>query len=131
MYDSEVRLYGLATGEELWRDKRSSLRGPSITYSLDGRLLAVAGSKRGAATIILFDAISGKMMCELHGHDVPISGLAFAPDGLLYSIDIGGVIRSWNIERQCEQWYISTLDWVSNNRLFQERDLASASSSAD
>jgi WD40 repeat protein len=70
--------------------------------------------------IILFDAISGEIMSELYGHDAPISALAFAPDGLLYAGDIQGVIRSWNIEQQCEQSRFSTLDWGSDHSLFHE-----------
>jgi len=125
LYGWEVRLYRLASGEELWRNTRSTFRGPSITYSLDGRFLAIAGSNRGAGTIILLDAIGGQITCELRGHDAPISGLAFGPDGFLYSSDMQGVIRSWNIEQQCEQSYFSTLKWGSDNRLFHERDSAS------
>jgi len=116
----EVRVYSLASGEELWRDTRLTDRASSITYSLDSRFLATTGYHRGVRTILLFDAISGQIMCELRGHDALISGLAFGPDGLLYSSDVRGFIRSWNIEQQCEQWHFSTLEWGSNNRLFHE-----------
>lgn len=73
----EVRVYRIASGEELWRTKRSTFRGPSISYSLDGRILAIADSNLGTASIFLFDAISGQITCELRGHDACISGIAF------------------------------------------------------
>lgn len=120
LFFQEVRVYRLASGKELWRETRSTARGPSITYSLDGRFLATTDYHRGAGTIILLDAISGQTMCELRGHDGPISGLAFGSDGFLYSSDLRGVLRSWNIEQQREQWHLSTLEWGSNNRLFRE-----------
>ena len=116
----EVRVYRLASGEELWRDVRPTFQGKSIAYSQDGRFLATTVYHRGVRTIMLLDAISGQIMCELRGHDALISGLAFGPDGLLYSSDVRGFIRSWNIEQQCEQWHFSTLEWGSNNRLFHE-----------
>jgi len=119
-YCQEVRVYRIASGEELWRAKRSTFQGPTITYSPDGRFLAIPGRNRGATTIVLIDAISGQTVCELRGNDAFISRLAFGPDGLLYSGDIKGVVRSWNIEQQCEQWHFSTLEWGLNNRLFHE-----------
>jgi len=125
----EVRVYSLASGEELWRDRRSI--GSSITYSLDSRFLATTGYHRGARPILLFDAIGGQLKCVLRGHDAPITELAFGPNGLLYSGDIRGVVRSWDIEQQCEQWSFSTLEWGTSNRLFHERDLASRVRSTD
>jgi len=120
----EVRVYSLASGEELWRDTRSAIGGSSITYSLDGRFLVTTGYDRGARTILLFDAISGQITCELRGHDAPITKLVSGPDGLLYSSDTKGVIRSWDTEQRRELWNFATLEWGSNNRAFRERDLA-------
>ena len=120
----EVRVYSLASGEELWRYTRLTDRASSITYSLDSRFLATTGYHRGARTIILFDAIGGQITCELRAHDAPITKLGSGPDGLLYSTDTKGVIRSWDIEQQCERWSFSTAKWGSDKRLFHERDLA-------
>jgi WD40 repeat protein len=118
--DRRMRVYRLANGEELWRETRTSFPGSLITYSPDGRFLAKTASKQEGATIMVFDATGGHIMCELRGHGAPITKLAFAPDGLLYSSDIQGVIRSWNIQQQREQCRFPVLEWGANNRLFYE-----------
>ena len=124
-YCQEVRVYRITSGEELWRAKRSALRGPTIAYSPDGRFLAIPGRNHGVATVVLFDAIGGQVVCELRGDETPFSRIAFGPDGLLYSNDIiRGVVRSWDIEQRRELWRFSVLEWGSNNRLFHERDVA-------
>lgn len=109
-YYQEVRVYRIASGEELWRAKQSNVRGPQITYSLDGRFLAIPGSNHGVATIVLFDAIGGQGVCELCGHDAPITKLVSGPDGFLYSSDTQGVLRSWDIEQRRELWRFSILE---------------------
>jgi hypothetical protein len=57
----------------------------------------------------------------LHGHDATISTLTFKSGNLLYSGDIWGHIRCWNIEQQCEQSHFSTLEWGISNSLFDTR----------
>jgi len=127
----EVRVYRLASGEELWRDVRPTFQGNSIAYSQEGRFLATTGYHRGVRTIVLFDAIGGQVVCELRGHEAPITKLVSGPDGLLYSSDTKGVIRSWDIEQRRELWRFSILEWASNSRLFHERAVAPGVCSID
>ena len=103
----EVLVVNLTNGGELWRAQRSTFRGRPITYSPDGRLLVTTGSHGdGAGTIILWNAMCGSMLRELRGHDAPVTELVFSKDGLLYSTDMHGVVRSWNLQRQCESWSV-------------------------
>jgi WD40 repeat protein len=113
-------VYRFADGEELWRDTRSaSSAWRPIAYSLDGGFLATTASNCGAR-IIVFDAAGGQVARELGGHDAPITGLAFARDGRLYSSDVKGVIRSWDVAQQRELWDFYLLERVSINRSFLE-----------
>jgi WD40 repeat protein len=120
-FGSEVRVYRLADGEELWRAKHPEFSGRAFAYSPDGRLLAVTGSKHGVGRILLMDALDGRVKYRLHGHDATISTLTFKSGNLLYSGDIWGHIRCWNIEQQCEQSHFSTLEWGISNSLFDTR----------
>lgn len=115
--DSEVRVYSLANDEALWW---RPISGPPITFSPDGSFLATTAGGGRQRCIRVYDASSGKHLCELTGHDAPIAGLGFACDGLLYSWDTPGVIRAWNVERHREQWHFSTLTWACNDRSFRE-----------
>jgi len=114
--DSEVRVYSLASGEELWR---RPISGPSIAFSPQGRFLATTAGGRRDCCSSVYNTASGMFLCELTGHDAPIAGLTFACDGLLYSWDTRGVIRAWNVEQHREQWHFSVLAWASNDRSFR------------
>jgi WD40 repeat protein len=115
--NSEVRVYSLAGGEELWG---RPISGPSIAFSPDGRFLAAtAGSSRGCYCRV-YNASSGMFLCDLTGHDASIAGISFACDGLLYSWDTQGVIRAWNVEQHRRQWCFSVLTWASNERSFRK-----------
>jgi WD40 repeat protein len=111
----KVRVYSLMNDEELWC---KSIWGKSFSFSADGRFLATSWRAGGHWLVNVFAGTSGQRICELRGHKAPITQLAFGPDGLLYSTDMRGVIRAWNIEHQREQWCFSTLAWASNNRIF-------------
>ena len=115
-----MRVHSLVNNEEL---SRQATRGRKIAISPDGRFLATDHCTIGAGgswRINVYDATSGQHLCHLTEHTVPITRLAFASDGLLYSCDARGVIRVWNVERQCEQWSFSMLNWASNNSSFCE-----------
>ncbi len=119
-FNHKVRMYSLANDDELWCQSTS---GRSIAFSLDNRFLATVGYASGADRhwrINVHDASSGQHLFELTGHNTPIAGIAFASDGLLYSWDIRGVIRGWNVESQCEQWSFSTFAWASKDPTFRE-----------
>lgn len=60
--------------------------------------------------IVVLDATNGKTVCELHGHDASIARIVFGANGVLYSGDRIGVIRSWDLESQRERWCLSVLD---------------------
>jgi WD40 repeat protein len=74
-----------------WRGLAGDVR--ALTYSPDGRTLAVAGSDR---CVTLWDVDTDVPRLTLTGHTQPVSSLAFAPDGrTLISGSLDGDVRIW------------------------------------
>jgi WD40 repeat protein len=103
----------LGGGDPLWQATWSF---PAIAFDHQGRRVASVVTQRGRIGIDVRDALTGKQLSILYGHDDVVAGLAFCSDGLLYSWDCGGHIRSWNVEEQREQWSLSLLQWAAGDR---------------
>jgi len=92
--DSTIRLWSVATGQELWRFGEQG--NACLAFSPDGKILATAtvrfrpvpglgergrGRRIGDTTIRLWDTASGKEVRRLELPRSIINALAFAPDG--------------------------------------------------
>lgn len=75
---------------------RPPLEAP-VALSPDARIVAAGGDD---GTIVVFDAMSGKAIRTLHGHDDKLESLAFAPDGR--------VIASGGGDQAIALWELST-----------------------
>jgi eukaryotic-like serine/threonine-protein kinase len=70
----------------------------TLTYSPDGRSLAVAGKTR---TIRLWDPITGQELLTLDGHKGQVNNLVFSPDGTnLASCSHDGAVKLWRAPRR-------------------------------
>jgi RNA polymerase sigma factor (sigma-70 family) len=91
-----IRLWGVATGQEL-RQLAGDKTGTScVGFSPDGKILAAAAM--GTGTIQLWDVGTWQESQRLQGHTGWITSLLLLPDGkTLVSADILGNIRWWDM----------------------------------
>jgi WD40 repeat protein len=103
----------LGTGDELCH-KATWL--PGIAFDPQGTRIASVQHEQGRNRIDVCDAETGQQLLRLSGHDAAIAGLASSFDGLLYSWDFRGNIRSWDLDKQREQWSFSLLEWAASGK---------------
>jgi WD40 repeat protein len=90
-----VRVWDIASGNQLWNKKATSLDINAIAISPDGSQVATA-NKEG--TIMLFDVMSGKLMKTLNAQKGWVLTVAFNPDGqYLYGGGEDKTIKIWNL----------------------------------
>jgi WD40 repeat protein len=95
-----VKLRGLDTGAERTLPAGS---GP-VAFSPDGRHLASGGSFPGWDTVKIWDTTSGQERFALRGHQQPVWGLAFTPDGRTVASASGDrTIKLWDVATGVEQ----------------------------
>lgn len=104
--DGSVRLWDVASGAEV---AGFSFRAPAnpattapywttgVAFSPDGARI-VAGATDGVVYVL--DAATGDEQRQLRGHTnwIVIRGLAFAPDGTLYTGSLDGSVRAWDLD---------------------------------
>jgi len=94
-YDNNVRVWGLASGEEMRR--LGGHQGPIISIAVlsDGKR-AVSGSFD--RTVRLWDLAEGKELRRFNGHTGEVHGVAASPDGrFLASASYDGTVRLWGV----------------------------------
>ena len=91
-WDRTVKLWDIATGREL-RALSPGYPVSYLTFSPDGRMLAVGGGRE----VALWDAAAERQPRGLE-HPAIVAGIAFSPDGrLLISAASDGGVRSWSV----------------------------------
>ena len=125
--DKTVRLWDLATGQELrtlpWA------RGPiySVAFSPDGLLLASGDYK----TVRLWDPATGQELRTLPWARGPIYSVAFSPDGLLLASSNDKTVRLWDPATGQELRTLTGHDGWIHSVAFSPDGRLLASSSAD
>ena len=90
--DHDVRTWSMLDGSNLLVVKAAQGRVADANFSPDGRWIIAAGP--GAAG--LFVADSGELLFYLRGHDSPLTGAAFAPDGTrIVTSGTDGTVRTY------------------------------------
>jgi WD40 repeat protein len=94
---SELHLWEVSTGKELWRAQFPPMRGYSpsmapLAFSGDGKRVAMAD---GGTAIHIWHAASGRetQRLECGGQ---VANLAFSPDGKVLAVEGRGAIRLWD-----------------------------------
>src|SRR5262249_35169589 len=74
-----------------------------VRFAPDGKTLATASKDR---TIRLWEVPSGRPLATLRGHERPIRGLAFLPDGTLMSASPDRTLCFWEVPsgRRLKEW---------------------------
>ena len=92
--DKTIRLWDVATGQELSTLKGHTDEINAVAFSPDGKRLATGSSDR---TIKLWDVASGRELTTLRGHQSAVLTVAFSPDGKRVVTGGGdGTARLWN-----------------------------------
>jgi WD40 repeat protein len=97
-YDSTVRLWDVATGQELRQFAGHPAGAGSAVFSPDGKYMLTAGFD---ATPRLWDAQTGQELRQFIGHTDAVFGLAFTPDGRqILTSSVDGTARLWRTDLQ-------------------------------
>jgi WD40 repeat protein len=118
-FDSTVKLWDAATGEQ--RGSLDCGRFPvrAVAFSSDGRLLACAGGGRDEKELVrgelkVWDLSNRRVVHDLGGRSANLWGVAFSPDGRRLAACGGGLSIAHDGE-------VSVYDTASGKRLWQQR----------
>jgi WD40 repeat protein len=97
-----VRVFNLATGEELWSAEAADENLLALALSPDGSLLATGGGYV-ESMVRLWDVASGTEIAQLSAHRTYVRNLVFWPDGQkLASASGDQTIHVWDVSRVTE-----------------------------
>jgi len=93
--DNTIKLWDVATGQELRTLTGHARQVSSVAFSSDGRTLASGSADK---TIKLWDAATGQELRTLAGHADEVDSVAFSPDGrTLASGSADKTIKLWDV----------------------------------
>ncbi len=108
--DYTVRLWKLATGEEIWRKTTRPWTAFDLKFSPDGRTLALVGGMPGrlntTGEVRLWEAATGKELRHCEGHRERVGCMTFSADGrMLATGSQDNTIRLWEVATGQERQY--------------------------
>jgi WD40 repeat protein len=96
MVEDSLCLYETATGNERCRMKMPNLDPQCLCFSPDSKLLIVSNSDE---VLRVWDAVEGKLLRGLIGHQGRVQTVAFAPKGdMVASGGSDGTVRLWKVQ---------------------------------
>ena len=90
-----IRLWDLASGQELWTSPKDGCWFISVVFSPDGRTLA-SSSQCDREAIKLWDVASGLELRTIQTGDGPVKSIALSPDGRIL-VSISTHIHLWDV----------------------------------
>lgn len=94
-----VQLWDVATGKELAVLEGHRYYVNTLTFSPDGKTLAVGGGGQKHPELKLWDVANKKERVSLQGHNEWINAVAFSPDGkILASAGQDQTVKLWDVE---------------------------------
>lgn len=130
--DSTARIWSLDSNKAI---SLEGLTGPTsaVAFSPDSKLLATEGargteqgrrSEFGDYPVTVWDAQNGKMKLILGGHQKPISGVSFSPDGkFIVTSGADNSVRLWNIRGELVALLVGHSNTVSSARFSYDSKL--------
>lgn len=107
-----IKLWDVATGQEVRTLSGHSWDVNSVAFSHDGRLLASGSDDK---TIKLWDVATGREVLTLTGHEGSVKSVAFSPDGRLLASGSCGQFNHrfgiFCIQGEIKLWEITTGPW--------------------
>jgi hypothetical protein len=105
--DGDLSLWDLQAGAQRWR--RHVAVAPQdahtgLALSPDGRLLAVACAAGESFQVHFHDTNTGVLLGRSPVYDAAFKGLILGGDQIAYCWDMEGVLRAWDVTRECESW---------------------------
>jgi len=123
--DATVRLWEVATGQELARLERDESAVESVVFSPDGVQLASAHTD---ATVRVWAMNSGDEVVRLAGHAHQVNAVAFSPDGRMLASGSHDGLRVWEVSSGRELAHYPTvyavhgLWWSASSKIIKAAD---------
>jgi RNA polymerase sigma factor (sigma-70 family) len=127
--DYTLRMWDGTTGAEIWRKETRPWTAFALTFSPDGKSLALSGGLPGrqntTGEVRLWNAATGNELRRFEGHRERVGCVVFSPDGrMLATGSLDQTIRLWEVatgqERRCltgHQETVSNLSFSPDGRL--------------
>jgi WD40 repeat protein len=68
--------------------------------------------------IKVWESGSGKLLLKIPGHEHEVAGITFGPGDTLYSWDLRGFTKRWDLKTGRQTWQFSALQQLANSVAF-------------
>jgi WD40 repeat protein len=114
---SIIRVFDVATGQELHAPEGQSASVDCVAYSPNGKLLASCAFADQA--VFAWDAVTGKLRTKLAGHEGYLRSVQFTPDGRLVSGGGDSTVRVWDVAAGKELFRFNLHDYNPGGKRLQ------------